>query len=211
MNRLAIFAALGAGLALGTSMASATEIDTFDAPYALDASYASWSPFNAPPGVEISNPTNFEVQSTGYGSGYFSIYGHNPNQHIDASGNSTVQLDASVLSGIGGFLVDLYDGEGEGYQFGMGFGLLPGGGTGGGNEYLLQVPVSSGKQVAGTLGTPLDLSQLVSYHIENDPGSSSQASDITFNDLSLVNVPEPTGIAACGLLGLLASRRRRRA
>lgn len=195
------FAALAwaTGLALSASVAGATEIATFDSPYHLTQKYASWA---TPAATLTSNATNFEVQSTGYGSGYYQIYP----QVIDASGGDTIQLDCNVNSGVGGFLVDLSDGEGDEYTYHMGYGLVPGGGIGGGNEYILTHPANTPDAIPQG-GPTFDFSQIVAYNIELDPGSPSQAYDVTYNDLSVV--PEPASLGM-GALGLLFFARRRR-
>lgn len=203
MRRSAVLAVLGTGLALGSSVASAAEIATFDSPYKLTAKYASWA---TPATTLTSNPTNFEIQATGYGSGYFQIY---PSV-VDASGNTMIQLDVNVNSGVAGFLVDLDDGEGDEYTYTFGYGLVPGGGKNGTNEYILQQPVGSPSGIP--MGGPsFDFTQITGYNIEVDPGSPTQSYDVTFNDLSTVtpSVPEPASLGL-GTLGCIFIARRRR-
>jgi hypothetical protein len=201
MRRLAVLAVMGSGLAVAGSAARAGEIATFDSPYKLTAKYASWATKAA---TLTSNPTNFEVQSTGYGSGCFQIY---PSV-VDASDGSIIQLDCNVNSGVGGFLVDLDDGEGDEYTYQMGYGLLPGGGINGTNEYILQVPADDPAGIPQG-GPDFDFTQITGYNIELDPGSATQSYDVTFNDLSTVNVPEPTSLGI-GVLGCTFFARRRR-
>jgi hypothetical protein len=232
MKRFAVLAASGIGFVMVASAAHAqvTPIAYFDAPYPNNvppsyayANYAAWA--DSSPTTDItSNPTNWEVASTaGYGSNFFNIYFAPYGPTVNISNDNTLLLQVNVVSGTAGFLVDLYDGEGGGWQYQLGYGFGPG-------TYNLTVPLdapsaldayeapnlSNPSQIqytfAGPLSSGLDLSQIISYHLELDPGASASGGpnpyDVQF--LNLAAVPEPAslgmGAVACMLFGF---RRRR--
>jgi hypothetical protein len=217
MKKLAVIAAF-ATAGIYASYAGAQEIATFDNPYALTQRYASWTNSNITAGKTTltSNPTNYETASTaGYGSGYFQIYP----KVIDISQSQYLQLDFTVNSGVAGMLVDLDDGEGDEYQYLFGYGHIPGGGMNGGNEYIVDVPLATPYNVINSYNQPgqtipFDFSQIVAYNIELDPGSAPAGGpnpyDVSWNDLSAVNLPEPASLGLGSLaFAALASRRRK--
>jgi hypothetical protein len=55
----------------------------------------------------------------------------------------------------------------------------------------------------------LDTTRISQMNIEIDPGPTHDFYTASFNDLSLVTVPEPTTFALCGFGALLIARRRR--
>jgi hypothetical protein len=167
-------------------------------PFFLDAKYASWG---APFAVLTSEPNDFKVHSQFYGSGYKYL-----GPIIDAGTNDMLQVNFTVTEGVAGMLVDLVDhlGNGQSYRF---YGLVPGGGTGGGNDYTFTVPFASGVYFAGT--GVLDRHQIENMNIEIDPGPSQTFYTATFNDVSAVTIPEPAGLAVCAFACLLGARRRR--
>ena len=56
----------------------------------------------------------------------------------------------------------------------------------------------------------LNTARISQMNIEIDPGPTSDFYTASFNDLSLVTVPEPASLGLCGLAMLLAARRRSR-
>jgi len=198
MNRFAVLAAFGASLVFVASTSAApVQLATFDN-FTLDATYSSWG---APFATITSAPDRFIVRSHNYGSGYKYLGGE-----FNAAGNDTVQLKVTVSEGVAGMLVDLVDANNNGVAFRF-YGLVPGGGTGGGNDYTLQMPLSAGQYFTGT--GILDTTRISQMNIEIDPGPTNDFYTASFNDLSLVTVPEPTALAACAVGGLLITRRRR--
>ena len=198
MKHVAWVAAL-AGLGTMRLMAD-TSISTFDN-FSLDAKYENWA---APAAVLTSNPTNFEIQARGYGSGYKYL-----GQNINATGNNTVQFKATVNAGVAGFVIDISDSSNNGQQYAW-YGLVPGGGTNGGNDYTLTLPIASGTFFQGT--GVMDLSSISQMNIGIDPGASAGTPyDASFNDLSFITAPtpEPTTVAVAALGLLLTARRRR--
>jgi len=199
MKRSAAILALGAGLAMAASASAAAPVQlaSFDN-FTLDATYANWA--NPAVTTITSGPTAWTVRSQGYGSGYKYLGGE-----FNAAGNDTVQLDATVSEGVAGMLVDLVDANGNGlaYRF---YGLTPGNGTNGTNNYTLQMKLSDGQYFAGT--GVLDTTRISQMNIEIDPGPGGAIYTASWNNLSLV--PEPSSIALIGL-GCLAAARRRRA
>jgi MYXO-CTERM domain-containing protein len=201
MRSFAIAVALGAGLAMTRSLSADTQIESFDN-FTLDNKYANWG---APTAVLNSGPTSFDVQAKGYGSGYKYL-----GPPIDASADNTVQLDATVNAGTAGFVIDISDANNNGLQYAW-YGLTPGGGVGGGNEYILTMPISAGTFFGGT-GMP-DWTNITQLNIGVDPGAfASVPYSVSFNDLSTTTVaaPEPAGLGLVALGMLLAARRRRR-
>jgi hypothetical protein len=178
------------------------DIEPFNAPFTLDAAYANWA--TSPPTTFTSTPGNWEVQSTGYGSGYEYLGGN-----FNGSGNDTVQVTVTVDAGVAGVIVDLNDSSNNGQQYAW-YGLVPGGGINGGNEYILTEPIASGTYFDGT--GVLNVASVSQMNIGIDPGGSTAPYDVHFNDISLISstVPEPTGLALGAISCVLAARRRRR-
>jgi len=193
--------ALGAALTLAVSAASArppVQLASFDN-FTLDATFANWG---APFTTITSAPDRFIIDSHGYGSGYKYLGGE-----FNANGNDTVQLKVTVSSGVAGMLVDIVDANnnGQAYRF---YGLTPGNGDGGTNDYTLQMKIADGQFFAGS--GVVDTTRISQMNIEIDPGGGAVAYNASFNDLSLVTVPEPASIAGCALACTLVARRRRR-
>jgi hypothetical protein len=202
MKRFAFIAALGAGLVAAVSTAAAaTQLTPFDN-FNLDAKYANWG--NAATTTLTSGPTSYGIQSQGYGSGYKYL-----GQNIDARGNDTVQVDVTVNAGVAGFVIDISDKDNNGQQYAW-YGLVPGGGIGGGNNYLLTMPIASGSFFGGT--GVIDLANVSQLNIGIDPGAAAGIPyNVSFNDLSLTSsaTPEPACLSVAALGLILAARRRR--
>jgi autotransporter-associated beta strand protein len=180
-NRLAISAAaLGTSLTMLTSGVKALPIETFHPNYKMTQYYGSWATAAA---TLTANPTNWEVQSTGYGSGYKEIYP----AVVSAPGN-TLQLDVTIKSGVGGFLVWLDDGEEDTFIWTMGYGNVPGAGIYGTNEYVLQVPDTGWTGNPSGANPELDFTQITGYNLELDPGAPTQTYDVLYNGVDNVNL-----------------------
>jgi hypothetical protein len=221
MNRSIVLAALCTGLAMSASWAAAQEIETFDSPNQTQTSPAGNFKFANPitnwPSI-TDNPTNIQIAGNGYGTAYHSFYSQDTPNVIDISGSSMLQLDVTINSGDSGLFVDLQDGEGDYWTYGFGYGLIGSGNALpqepgetitelGNNELLLDVPLAT---PSNNNGSPtFDFTQLVLFRLEDDPGSTP-AYNISFNDLSAVNLPEPTGVAVGAVACVLTARRRRR-
>jgi hypothetical protein len=124
---------------------------------------------------------------------------------VDLSGSSTLQLDVTVNSGTAGFLVDLNDGEGDEWQYALGYGFGPG-------SYNLQQPLNSPSGIIAGGGT-FDFTSIVAYHLELDPGATNNVPnsyDVSWTNLSGVNVPEPASFGMGALGCVFFARRRRR-
>jgi hypothetical protein len=191
--------ALGAGLTLAVSASSAApvQLTSFDN-FTLDAIFANWG--NGAITTLTSAPDRFIVHSQGYGSGYKYLGGE-----FNANGNDTVQLKVTVSEGVAGCLVDLVDALNNGIAFRF-YGLTPGNGDNGTNDYTLLMPLSAGQYFAGT--GVLDTTRISQMHIEIDPGGANVVYTASFNDLSLV--PEPAGLGGCAVACAVVARRRRR-
>jgi hypothetical protein len=201
MRHAALLTGLVGNLVTLASIAAPTTIENFDN-FTLDAKYANWG---APSAVLTSGPTSYDIQAKGYGSGYKYL-----GKNIDASSNDTVQLGVTVRSGVAGFVVDISDSNNNGQQYAW-YGLVPGGGKNGSNDYVLTMPVASGTFFQGS--GVIDQTSISQMNIGIDPGASAAVPyDVSFNDLSFTNAassPEPAtlGLLACGAL-LMARRRR---
>src|SRR3954447_7726788 len=182
MKCISAMLGLGAGLAMAASVASAApvQLTSFDN-FTLDATYGSWG---APFATITSGPDRFTIRSHDYGSGYKYLGGE-----FNAGTNDTVQLQATVSEGVAGMLVDLVDANNNGIAFRF-YGLVPGGGTNGTNDYTLRMNLNDGAYFTGT--GVLDRTRISQMNIEIDPGPTHDFYTASFNDLQLVSVPEPT-------------------
>jgi len=222
MRRIAVLAALASGLCLGSSWVSAQEIETFDSPNQTQNGHGNFK-FDAPiqgswsnGGTITDNPTNVTINTVpnpggGYGTAYHNFYNDDTPQSINISGSSTLQLDVSINTGDAGLFVDLIDGEGDFVQYKYGYGLIGSGNAPpqepgetikelGNNELILDVPLAT--------TSTFDFTSVVLFRLEDDPGAS-QTNSISFNDLSAVNVPEPTSLGFGALACVFFGRRRR--
>jgi hypothetical protein len=191
---------LSVGLALCSSAWADTQITSFDN-FLLNSAYGSWGDSNV--ATLTSGPTSFDVESLDFGGGFKDII---PN--VDGTGETTLELDASVLAssiGEAGFVVALGDTDFTEWNYAW-YGNLIG-------DHVLTKPISTPSFVsnAGSDGI-LDLSALDYIHIQVDPGGANSYS-VTFNNLRLTGaVPEPASatLLLCGVAGLWAVRRRYR-
>ena len=108
MKRAIALAALSASLGWVASVSADVQIESFDN-FSLDNIYGSWG---APFATLSSNPTNFEINTHAYGSGYKYL-----GATIDASADDTVRLDVTVNQGVAGFILDLNDTNNDGQQY----------------------------------------------------------------------------------------------
>jgi hypothetical protein len=224
MKRFAAFAAIGASLCLGT-LAGAQEIETFDSPNQTqngNGNFAFANPLGGSwtaAGAIVDNPTSVTINTPSYGTAYHNLFSQDTPNVVNVSGSSTLQLDVTINSGDAGPFVDLQDGEGDFWQYRFGFGLVGSGNAPpqfpgetitelGNNELRLDIPLATPFDNGGS--PTFDFSQIVLFRLEDDPGASSTNS-ISFNDLSAVNVPEPTSLGIGALACVFFARRRRQA
>jgi hypothetical protein len=186
---------LALSLTLVSPVLADTTITTFDN-FNLDGLFA-WSDATV-----LSTATNYQITDIGYGSGYKDI---NPN--INAAGETHIELTVS-LSGAGadgllGPIVSLVDGDGTFVNYAW-YGQTLG-------SHTLTAALSSGTGLGSGSIPGLDLSTLDFFHLQLDPSSFSGAYTVSFENLRLVNIPEPSSLAliAIGLGGLVVARRRR--
>lgn len=207
------------------------ELQTNGGNYQQTNDGGSWESRNSP--TITYGSTYYEISATGYGTGYHSIYGDDKppagsglsNGVVNVSGSSALALDVSINNATtAGLLVDLQDGEGDYITFYMGYGLTGNpsvdslNGTLGpgetvtpgsnGNDEVLTIPFADASY-ANDPNTPdtFDYSSLVLFRLEDDPAGGP--SDVSFYDLSAVNVPEPASLGLFALAGSLVLRRRR--
>jgi len=175
------------------------------------AKYPSWTTATI-----AANATGLEVQSSGYGSGYYVVPGPQVQTLLPTA--TEVQLQFTV----GGSAADynwvgtpfiLNDDSGS-YTYG---GLYSGSGNPGnpatvvwnGNTATWTLPLQAAQLAAVQSGTD----HIYSFNLEFDPASlinGRTSYDVTFNSLAIVTVPEPGSLAliTLGALGFLAFRRR---
>jgi hypothetical protein len=216
---------------------SPNELQVGGGNYVLNRDGGSYTSGNG--AVQTFGTDNYELATHpatgkgGYGTGYHNIFTQNTppaggsNGVIDISGNTYLQLDVTINNGTdAGLFIDLLDGEGDFYQYFYGYGrtgnaandiaagvqpgeiitqgALP-------NEEIMDVPLAT--PFSDLNGTGMfDLTQLTLYRIENDPGTpngTGNPSDVSFYDLSAVNLPEPTSLGIGAVTCILAARRRR--
>jgi len=194
---------LAGTLALVSPALAQTTITTFDN-FTSDALYPSWA---LPSSTIVSGPTAYTITATGYGSNYKYIGA----PAINGVGNTHLELTVSLsgpaaADGQLGPIITLIDGDGTRFNFAW-YGQLLG-------SHVLTMPVDSPTWADSAGTTPgLDLSTLTHMHMQLDPGGfgSSGAYTVSFENLSLITVPEPSSLALFGLgaMGLAIMRRRR--
>jgi hypothetical protein len=191
--------ALAVSLALTGSAWADTEVTSFDN-FVPNSSYAAWGDGNVT--TLTSGPTSFGVESLGFGGSFKDII---PN--VDGTGETTVELDVSVLSatiGEAGFVVALGDSDFTEWNYAW-YGNLIG-------DHVLTKAINAPSFISNNGGNgTLDLNALDYIHIQVDAGGPN-AYSVTFNNLRLTGavVPEPASLAlaVCGVIGLLAVRRK---
>ncbi len=192
--------AVASGLALICPALASTTITTFDN-FTSDALYAGWASATI-----VSGPTAYSITAEGYGANYKYI-GFPP---IDGTGNTHLELTLTLsgppaASGQLGPIIELIDGDGTDYNFAW-YGQTLG-------SHVLTMPLNAPTWVSSAGATPgLDLTTLTHMHMQLDPGSfgTSDFYTVSFENLALVTVPEPSTLALAGLgaVGLLIRRRR---
>ena len=236
MKRFSILAAAGIGAAMLASSAYAqTPIAYFNNPSypypAGNGGYANYGAWGTSSTTFSNDPNGWEVNSTGgYGSNYFSIYGSYYGNSVSLAGDSYLELQVDVISGLpdsGAFIVDLYDGDSggsAGWEWNMGTAVGPG-------QYTFYAPIDQptspdGYEAAngnpaqisynfgGTLLDYFDPTAVVSYHLQlpvaNQASGAPDPYDVVYESFQgVVSVPEPAsfGMAAAGCALLLRRRR----
>ncbi|MEM6749288.1 MAG: PEP-CTERM sorting domain-containing protein [Planctomycetota bacterium] len=175
------------GLVLSPTAAANFIIEDFDnfTPFAPTNYFAGWNPT-----VATSGATGFTIDATGFGGFFEAVQGPPPVPPVV----DTLQLDVTVNTGPVNLIVVTDDGLGG--QSRYFFGAVPAG-----NSVLTADLVAD-----NTLATSA-LTELISfYQVQGEFGTPY---NVTFNDLRLVQIPEPASAGLLGLGGILAARRRR--
>jgi len=193
---------LAGGLALVFPAMADTTITTFDN-FVSDALYPSWA---LPSATVVSGPTAYSVTALGYGSNYKYI----GFPAIDGTGNTHLELTVTLsgppaADGMLGPIIELLDADGTDYNFAW-YGQTLG-------SHVLTMPLDSPTWSNNAGTTPgLDLTTLTHMHMQLDPGGfgSSGFYTVSFENLQLITVPEPSSLALVGMgaTGLLFARRR---
>ena len=196
--------ALAGSLALISPAFGQTTITTFDN-FTSDALYPSWA---LPSSTVVSGPTAYTITATGYGSNYKYIGA----PAINGAGNTHIELTVTLSGPVAadghlGPIIGLIDGDGTHVNYAW-YGQLLG-------SHILTMSVNSPTSTAAPGTTPgLDLSTLTHMHMQLDPGGfgSTGAYTVSWENLSLITVPEPSSLALFGVgsAGLALLRRRRR-
>jgi hypothetical protein len=199
-------------LVMGAVAHANTTISTFDN-YNLGGVYAAWSDPNVT--TITSNPTNYEIQSLGFGGGFAGLDPFPTN----ATGETTVNFNVTINAGDTPNVLALLE-DGDGTQFVYRWFVL-----GPGNHALdAAINSTSGNSTGGEPydrftgnagSTPgLNLATLSFLQLQVDAHGSNTPYDISFNDLRLTGVPEPAAISLLGVASLgiswLTNRRRGR-
>ena len=169
----------GLAISIASICSADVTITAFDE-FNSTALYGSWLSAT----IE-SNPTNYVITATGYGSNYKYI----GSPRINGTGASFIQLDVTLsgppaADGKLGPIIDLIDGDGTRYSYRW-YGQNLG-------HRVLKMAVKSPSQVVEVGSTPgLDLSNIQHLHMQLDPGGfgNSGAYTIAWNDLSFTGFP----------------------
>lgn len=195
----AVLGVVGSLAAGASAQAQGLTLSSFPAGFTLNAYYANWST------ATINNSSQgFAITSSGYGSGYHAFA-----SPVNGSGYNAIQMTVDVSGPTGvpisSAIADLTDADGTTIQYAMQYGLL----SGAGQTYTMLLSAGHTSSAGTTPG--LDLVHLTSFNIEDDPGGYSGPYTITYRNLGLATVPEPSAMALLGLAGagLLIVRRRK--
>ena len=211
----AIALAAAGGLAIASPMRAETVIATLSDfhNFYLTSVYGNWEYREFPPYPDfppIIMPNPLEVRAAGYGSGQYVFPAP-----VNATGANaflftfTINTPMAYPDGSGiwvGPNLDISDGTHMVHMMGLpnwlNYGPYVGPGT-----YTLTGPLTD--QFGGA---DLDVSTITSFNLEFDPAEygASAPYDITYNNLEMIYVPEPTTLAlfASSAAGLLIARRR---
>lgn len=196
--------ALAGSLALVSPALADATITTFDN-FVSDALYPSWA---LPSATIVSGPTAYSVTAIGYGSNY--KYIEDPARN--GAGNTHIQLSVTLsgpagADGMLGPIITLIDTDGTRVNYAW-FGQTLG-------SHVLTTAVDSPTWTDAPGAIPgLDLAGLQHMHMQLDPGGfgTSGFYTVSWENLSLITVPEPSSLALAGLgMTALAFARRRRA
>ena len=194
LNRLAMVVALA--LSSGGLAMADTPFVSFDN-FNLNSIYGSWADSNV--ATLTSGPTSFNVESIDFGGGF-----HNVIPDVDATGETTIEMDVTVNAGIAGIVLAVGDSDFTEWNYAW-YGLPPG-------NHVLTVPVNTPLFVSNNGGNSmLDLNALDYIHIQVDEGIGANFYDVSYNNLRLTGViPEPASalLLIAGAIGLMVARRR---
>jgi len=213
-----VLALAGSLSLIGSAQAQTTVLSSFQN-FNLSATYGQWDADGSqvinggngysPTIVSGSTPGSFQVTAQGYGSGAFNFA-----SPINASGANQFQLTFTInnLSGTGPFWMNM----GVDIADGTHLVHLTAQNTEGG--YLDYGNFNTGTYTLyGSLndqfgGAPLDTSTITAFNLEIDPAAYGNSSPytVTYESLSVANVPEPGTLSLIGMsfAGLWIVRRR---
>jgi len=194
--------ALAGSLALICPAAADTTISTFDN-FTSDALFPSWA---LPSATIVSGALSYDITASGYGSNYKYIGGFG----ILGAGNTHIELRVTLSGPAGadghlGPIIGLIDGDGTHVNYAW-YGQTLG-------SHVLTSDINSPTWTAAAGSTPgLDLNTLTHMHMQLDPGGfgASGFYTVSWENLGLIAVPEPTSLTLLGLgaAGMFILRRR---
>lgn len=198
-------AVTGAGLMLASSASAAVQVTSYDTPgFTIGSRYGALSGV----GTLTAEPTDVRATATGFGGFYSDL----PANSVDGTGMTGLKFDFTVVSGDAPTIVAVL-GDTDFTELGFRF-FTSGPGT-----YSVTLPLGApGTEVPNVgnifLSGPgaidgLNYADVDYLHTQIDAHGSATPYNVTFDNLSLVAVPEPTTLAAVGLVGTLIGRRRR--
>jgi hypothetical protein len=203
-SRIAAIAVTGAGLMLASTASAAVQVTSYDSPFVIGSRYGAFSGV----GTITQEATGVRAQATGFGGFFHDL----PALSVNGTGMTAIKFDFTVVSGDAPPIVAVL-GDTDFTEIGFRF-FSSGPGT-----YSVTLPLGPvGTEVPNVgnvfLGGPgaiegLNLEDIDYIHTQIDAHGSAVPYNVSFDNVSLVAVPEPTSLAVLAVAGAVIGRRRR--